>query len=85
MIMKSRFCPGQHVKIQDAEQVARVSGVLVAKHGLTYICRWWDGTNFQENEFDEFELTAYGEGEGVVMLCEGTDVEQCAKSVNAPL
>jgi len=82
MIVKSKFCPGQHINIQDAEQLARVMGVLVSKHGVTYICRWWDGTNFQENEFDEYELSATEEGVGIVMICEGVDVERHAKSVD---
>ena len=56
MVVKSKFCPGQKVHILDAKQDGRVSGVMVTNHGITYICRWWDGTNFQENDFEDIEL-----------------------------
>lgn len=70
MVVKSKFSPGQRVHIVDGKQDGRVCGVLVTKHGITYMCRWWDGTNFQENDFDDLELEALeGTGEFVV-LCE---------------
>jgi len=70
MIVKSMFCPGQKVHIVDANQDGRVAGVLVTKQSITYMCRWWDGTSFQENDFEAIELQALETSQGFVMLCE---------------
>jgi len=70
MVVKSKFSPGQRVCIIDGKQNGRVSGVLVTKHGITYMCRWWDGTNFQENDFDDIELEALEKTPDLVMYCE---------------
>jgi len=70
MVVKSKFSPGQKVHIIDAKQEGRVSGVMVTKHGISYLCRWWDGTNFQEDDFDDIELEALETPGAFVMLCE---------------
>jgi uncharacterized protein YodC (DUF2158 family) len=68
MVVKSKFSPGQKVHIVDAKQDGRVSGVLVTNHGITYMCRWWDGTNFQENDFEDIELEPMESSDGFVLF-----------------
>jgi len=69
MIVRSSFSPGQRVHIIDANQEGRVIGVMITAHGIAYLCRWWDGNTFQENDFDDHDLEAIDVGKGVVMYC----------------
>lgn len=70
MIVRSCFSPGQKVRIIDANKEARISGVIVTKHDITYMCRWWDGNAFQEDDFNDIELEALEDSQEFVMLCE---------------
>jgi uncharacterized protein YodC (DUF2158 family) len=69
MIVRSKFSPGQHVTITDAEVQARITGIMITQRGVTAICRWWDGTAIQENEFEETELHSTEPSDQVVVLC----------------
>lgn len=71
MIVKSKFSPGQRVGIVDSEGTCgRVCGIMITRQGITYIVRWWDGTNAQENDFDENELDSIEKTTGLVVYCE---------------
>lgn len=74
MILRSEYAPSQQVRLNDADLPARVIGVLLTDRGISYICRWWDGENFQENEFGASEITSTEERENVVVLCGAEDV-----------
>ena len=73
MIITANYAPGQRVSIVDAELTARVMGVLFTDRGVSYICRWYDGQEFQENEFGDSELSSTGTQNRVAAICGASD------------
>jgi len=73
MVLKTKFRPGQKVSIVEAEQVGRVNGLLITTMGVTYNVRWWDGSSFQDDYFEDSELQALESTGNFAVFCDDSD------------